>query len=275
MSFTDHLSELRSRLKWCAIALIVSAGVAYAFSDVLFVLLAKPLVVAWQGAGLGPPRMHFANPIEPFFTYLKISLVAGIFISSPVIFYQLWGFIAPGLYKKEKRYAIPFALASATFFVSGACFGYFLVFPYGFQFFLSFAQDNMGSMQEALGGLIKVSVGQPFELRPTLMMGEYFGLVWRLLLAFGLVFELPLVIMFLAMAGLVTPGRLWRFNRYFIVVAFIVSALLTPPDVITQVMMSAPLLVLYNMSILVAWIFQRRKSKRAAAAAEADKEKGE
>ncbi|MCA9666852.1 MAG: twin-arginine translocase subunit TatC [Myxococcales bacterium] len=267
MTFTEHLRELRTRLKYCVIALILATLVAYLFSDILFVLLAQPLVRAWADAGLGPPKMHFANPIEPFFTYLKISLVGGIFAASPVVFYQLWKFVAPGLYENEKKYAIPFAAVSAIMFIGGAAFGYFIVFPYGFQFFLSFAKDNMGSMQKLLGGLVNVSVGKPFELRPTLMMGEYFGLVWRLLLAFGVVFELPLVIVFLSMVGLVNHKMLWRFNRYFIVIAFIISALLTPPDVLTQLMMSGPLIVLYNLSILLAWFFHKRREQRLAAMA--------
>ncbi|MCB9557151.1 MAG: twin-arginine translocase subunit TatC [Deltaproteobacteria bacterium] len=259
MSFTEHLTELRTRLKWSALALIAGTLIAYSISDLLFVWLAQPLIKAWKDAGLGPPQMHFANPIEPFFTFLKVSLVGGIFIATPVIFYQLWRFVAPGLYAKEKRYALPFVTLSVLFFISGAAFGYYVVFPYGFQFFLSFARGNMGQMQQLLGGMVKVTVGQPFELRATLMMGEYFGLVWRLLLGFGVIFELPLLLMFLAMAGVVRAKQLWRFNRYFIVIAFIVSAMLTPPDVLTQVFMAGPLIVLYNISILVAVVVERRR----------------
>jgi len=261
MTFGEHLEELRTRLKHAAYAVIICTLVAYFFSEFLFAFLAQPLVVAWNEAGLGPPRLHFANPIEPFFTFLKLSLVAGLFIASPVVFYEIWRFIAPGLYRNEKRYALPFAMASAVFFIGGACFGYFLVFPFGFQFFLGFAKSNMGRMESLLGQKVGISLSHTFKLTPTLMMGEYFGLVWRLLLAFGLVFELPLVIFFLSLAGLVTPGRLWRFNRYFIILSFIVGAVLTPPDVITQVMMAAPLLVLYNLSILFSWLFARRRAK--------------
>jgi sec-independent protein translocase protein TatC len=262
MSFIEHLAELRTRLVRAALGVVVCALVAYLFAETLFVWLAQPLIQAWQEAGLGPPRLHFANPIEPFFTYLKIALVVGLFAASPIVFYQLWRFVAPGLYRHEKKYALPFAALSGLCFLGGACFGYFIVFPVGFRFFLGFANDNMGSMQRLLGRSLRVSAGQPFELTPTLMMGEYFGLVWRLLLAFGLVFELPLVVVFLAMAGLVNHRSLWRFNRYFIVVAFVLGAMLTPPDVITQAMMSAPLVVLYNLSILFAWIFERRRQRR-------------
>lgn len=269
MTFGEHLEELRTRLKRAALALVLGAVVAYYFSDLLFALLAQPLIRAWSQAGLGAPQIHFANPIEPFFTYLKISLLAGVFVSSPVIFYQLWSFIAPGLYKREKRFVIPFTVLSALCFIGGACFGYFVVFPYGFQFFLGFARTDMGQMQETLGGMLSFKVGQAFELRPTLMMSEYYGLVWRLLLAFGLVFELPLLICFLAMVGLVSHRSLWKWNPYFVVISFVAAAVLTPPDVITQIFMAGPLIVLYNLSILFAWFFARKHARRVEQATDA------
>ena len=265
MSFSEHLGELRTRLKYALYALLVGVGIAYLFSDFLFVLLAQPLVTAWSEAGLGPPKIHFANPIEPFFTYIKISILGGLFIAAPAVFYQLWKFIAPGLYKNEKKYVIPFSMISALFFVGGAAFGYFIVFPYGFQFFLSFAKDNMGSMQKLFGQQVKLGVNtKTFELKPTLMMGEYFGLVWRLLLAFGLIFELPLLLVFLSMVGLVTHRGLWKWNPYFAVLSFIIAAVLTPPDVITQLFMAGPLIVLYNISIIFAWFFTKRNEKKRA-----------
>jgi sec-independent protein translocase protein TatC len=275
MTFGEHLEELRTRLKYSLYAVLVCTLAAYAFSEELFALLAQPLIRAWTEADLGRPQLHFANPIEPFFTFLKLSLVAGIFAAAPVIFYQLWKFVAPGLYRNEKRYALPFAVASGVFFIGGAAFGYFLVFPYGFQFFLSYAKTNMGVMDKLLGQKVGLSVEHPFKLTPTLMMGEYFGLVWRLLLAFGLIFELPLVIFFLAMAGLVNHRALWRFNRYFIVLSFVVGAILTPPDVITQIFMACPLLVLYNLSILFSLIFARRKARRERKAADSGAAKGD
>jgi sec-independent protein translocase protein TatC len=268
MTFTEHLDELRVRLKYALYALIVCMFVAYYFSDFFFVLLARPLVRAWAEAGLGTPKLHFANPIEPFFTYMKIALIAGAFGASPIIFYQLWMFIAPGLYRKEKRYVVPFVTFSALLFIGGAAFGYFVVFPYAFRFFLGFARTNMGSMERLLGGAVKVSVSQPFDLTPTLMMGEYFSLVWKLLLAFGVVFELPLLLVFLALIGVVDHRKLWRFNRYFIILAFVVGGVLTPgPDVMSQILMSLPLVVLYNISILLAYFVSRSKRRRAEAEA--------
>lgn len=267
MTFGEHLAELRTRLKYCLYAVFAGVLICYTLSDLLFVVLAQPLVRAWADAGLGTPKLHFANPIEPFFTYMKIALMAGIFVASPVVFYQLWKFVAPGLYKNEKRYVIPFVCVSALLFIGGACFGYFVVFPLAFRFFLGFAQENMGSMQKLLGGAVKISVTQKFDLTPVLMMGEYFSLVWKLLLAFGLVFELPVVILALVVVGVVDHRKLWRFNRYFVVIAFIVGGVLTPgPDVLSQILMSVPLLVLYNLSTLFAFFLSRSKKRRQPAA---------
>lgn len=274
MTFGEHLEELRTRLKHAALAILACTLVAYFFSELLFAVLAQPLIEAWGEAGLGQPQLHFKSPIEPFFTFLKLSLVAGVFAASPLVFYQIWRFVAPGLYRHERHYALPFSIASALFFLGGACFGYFLVFPHGFRFFLGFAKSNMGRMEQLLGKQVGFSLAHTFKLTPTLMMGEYFGLVWRLLLAFGLVFELPLVVFFLSMAGLVTPGALWRFNRYFIVLSFVIGAVLAP-DVVTQIFMAAPLLVLYNLSILFSYLFARQRARRKAREEAAGQEGGE
>jgi sec-independent protein translocase protein TatC len=261
MSFGDHLEELRKRLKYSAYAVFVCTIAAYAFSEFLFAQMAQPLIRAWENAGLGDPQLHFANPIEPFFTFLKLSLMAGLFAASPFVFYQIWSFVAPGLYSKEKKYALPFGILSGFFFIGGAAFGYFVVFPYGFEFFLGFARENMGVMQELMGQQINMEVEHTFKLTPTLMMSEYYGLIWRMLLAFGIVFELPLLVFFLSMAGMVSYRALWRFNRYFIVLSFVLGAMLTPPDIITQIFMATPLLILYNLAIFFSWLFFRNKYK--------------
>jgi sec-independent protein translocase protein TatC len=266
MTFGEHLAELRTRLKYCMFAVLGGVILCYAIADLLFVVLAQPLVRAWADAGLGTPKLHFANPIEPFFTYMKIALIGGLFVAAPVVFYQLWKFIAPGLYKHEKRYVWPFVTVSALLFMGGAVFGYFVVFPLAFKFFLGFARENMGSMEKLLGGRVKFSVSQKFDLTPTIMMGEYFSLVWKLLFAFGLVFELPMLILALVLIGVVDYRGLWRFNRYFIVIAFIVGAILTPgPDVLSQILMSVPLVILYNLSILLAMLVARRRKRRQQA----------
>ena len=276
MTFGEHLGELRTRLLYCVYALLGCTLVAYYFSDFLFVLLAQPLIRAWSEAGLGQPRLHFANPIEPFFTYMKIALIGGVFFASPIIFYQLWKFVAPGLYKHEKKYVVPFSFVSGLLFIGGGSFGYFVVFPLAFRFFLGFARTNMGAMEKLLGGAVKVSVQQKFDLTPVLMMGEYFSLVWKLLLAFGVVFELPLLLLAFSLIGVVSYKTLWRFNRYFIIIAFVLAALLTPgPDVISQVLMAVPLIVFYNLSILLSFLFFRRRERRKAAAEAAAAAEGE
>ena len=266
MPFREHLQELRRRLRNAVIALVLGCGVAYAYSQELFLLLAQPLLEAWQrrqavDPSIGPPTFNFGSLIEPFWTYLSVSLWAGIFVASPFIFLQLWRFFAPGLYAKEKRYAIPFAAVSALFFCSGAAFCYVFVLPIAFDFFLSYSASNLADMTSVLGS--KYSLGADVKLTPTLFMEQYFDLTKRLLLGFGLVFELPLVIFFLSWLGLVTPRGLWKFNRWAIVLSFTVGAILTPgPDVASQLLMSIPLVVLYNLSILVALVVARRKRRQ-------------
>lgn len=258
MTFTEHLDELRRRLLYSFYALVVATLISYAFSDYLFTLLAQPLIHAWRETGLGTPKLHFANPVEPFFTFLKLSLMAGIFLAAPMIFYQLWKFVAPGLYKNEKRYTAAFTICSGILFIGGASFCYFVVMPIAFRFFLSYAKKNVGKMDKLIKGTIKFSV-ESYDLTPTLMMGEYFSLIWKFLIAFGLVFELPLLILFLALVGLVTHKSLWKFNRYFIIIAFLVGGILTPgPDVLSQVLMACPLIILYNISILLAFLIKRK-----------------
>ena len=263
----EHISELRSRLLRAGLAVLVAMLAAYGFSELLFTLLARPLVEAWLALDLGPPRLSFASPIEPFFTYLKLSLVAGLLLAAPVVFYELWMFVAPGLYRRERRYTLGFTVASALLFFGGVAFGYFGVLPIAFRFFLGFAQKNLGKMQRILGDRVTISVRHSFALTPTLMMGDYFSITWKLLLAFGLIFELPLLILVLGLLGLVTPRGLWRFNRHATVLAFVVGAVLTPPDVLSQVMMAVPLVVLYNLSIVELLLVGRRKRARAGQSA--------
>lgn len=158
----------------------------------------------------------------------------------------------------KKNTLFPFISASAILFIGGACFGYFIVFPIAFRYFLGFAKKNMGSLQHLFGGKINFSIGKPFELRPNLMMGEYISLIWKLLIAFGLVFELPVILLTLTLLRVVTYQMLWRFNRYFIILAFVIGAILTPgPDILSQVFMSVPLIVLYNISIILAYFMMR------------------
>ncbi len=233
-TFIEHLAELRKRLIISLIAVGIGFGICYIFSKEIFHLLMIPLNKTL------PPEttMIFTSLPEAFFTYLKVALLAGIFVASPVVLYQIWLFVAPALYSREKRYVIPFVILSTLLFIGGASFGYFVVFPFGFKFFLGFATD-----------LIK----------PALKIKEYLSFCSILLLTFGFVFELPLFILFLAKLGVVDARMLSRNRRYVVLAIFAAAAILTPPDVVTQFMMAGPLLILYEVSIWVAKVFGKKK----------------
>jgi sec-independent protein translocase protein TatC len=233
MPFTEHLEELRRRLIICFIAVGVGFVICYFFSKQLFEILMRPLLQVM------PPEesLIFTALPEAFFTYLKVSLLAGIGLASPVIIYQFWRFIAPGLYHKERRALMPIVLFSTFFFVGGALFGYFVVFPFGFKFFIGFASDNIRAMPS---------------------IREYLKFAAKLLFAFGFIFELPLFTFFLARLGLVNAELLRSKQKYAILLIFMLAAILTPPDIVTQVMMAGPLLILYELSIWIAKVFGRK-----------------
>ena len=232
--FTAHLEELRKRLIACFLAVGIGFILSYGFKEKLFQILTKPLMSVMETG----EKIIFTGLPEAFFTYLKVALLSGIILAAPVIFYQFWMFVAPGLYNKEKRLIGPIVFLSSLFFIGGAMFGYFVVFPWGFKFFLGFASET---------------------IRPLPSMREYLGFSSKLLLAFGLVFELPLIITFLARLGLVSVEFLKKNRKYALLLFFIGAAILTPPDVVTQIMMAFPLMVLYEVSILGARIFGKKK----------------
>ncbi len=234
--FTEHLGELRDRLIRCFIAVGLGFVIAYYFKEKLFAVLTAPLISA-MGQG---SKMIFTGLPEAFFTYLKVSLLAGLIIALPVLFYEFWMFISPGLYRKERKFLIPVVLLSIIFFAIGASFGYFVVFPFGFKFFLGFSTESIKAMPS---------------------MKEYLGFASKMLLAFGLVFELPLVITFLSRMGIVSVDFLRKNRKYAILIIFTASAILTPPDVATQIMMAGPLMILFEISIIGARIFQKKKEE--------------
>jgi sec-independent protein translocase protein TatC len=243
----EHLVELRTRLVRCLIAVGIGFAGCYAFADNLLGILLRPLLEVMPGSS----KLIATSLPETFFTVMKLALVAGAFAASPYIFYQLWRFVAPGLYKEERKIIIPVAVATAVFFVGGALFGYFVVFPFGFKFFVDYASDYITVM-------------------PTI--SAYFSLAVTLLFAFGLIFELPVFIFFLTSLGLVTTKALRKFRRWAILLSFIVAAILTPtPDAVNQLLMAGPMVVLYELGIWVSWFVDKsrkeEKARKAAAAA--------
>ena len=233
---TAHLEELRKRLIICFAAVGIGFVLSYGFKEKLFQILTRPLIGVMQSGD----KLIFTGLPEAFFTYLKVAFLSGIILATPIIFYQFWMFVAPGLYAKEKRLMLPIVFLSTIFFVGGAFFGYFIVFPYGFKFFLGFASDI---------------------IKPLPSMREYLSFASKLLLAFGLVFELPLIITFLAKLGMVSVSFLKKNRKYAILLFFIGAAILTPPDVVTQVMMALPLMLLYEISIVIAKIFGKKREE--------------
>ncbi|MEJ2154858.1 MAG: twin-arginine translocase subunit TatC [Desulfobacteraceae bacterium] len=234
--FTQHLEELRKRLITSFIAVGIGFVACYAFKEKLFYVLVAPLKKAMRSGD----TLIYTHLPEAFFTFLKTALISGIILASPVLLYQFWMFIAPGLYDREKKLLIPILFLSTLFFTGGALFGYFIVFPWGFKFFLSFATDT---------------------IRPMPSMREYLGFAAKLLLAFGIVFELPLVITFLARLGIVSVEFLKKYRKYAILIFFVGAAILTPPDVVTQIMMALPLMLLYEISIIGARIFGKSRDE--------------
>jgi len=234
LPFTAHLEELRNRLIVCFIAVGVGFALSYGFKERLFHILTRPLIAVMQEGD----KLVFTGLPEAFFSYLKVAFLSGIMLAAPVILYEFWMFVAPGLYHKEKRILLPIVFLSSFFFVGGALFGYFVVFPFGFQFFLSFATET---------------------IRPLPSMKEYLSFASKLLLAFGLVFELPLLLTFMSRLGLVSVAFLKKNRKYAFLLFFVMAAILTPPDVVTQTMMALPMMVLYEISILGARLFKRKK----------------
>ena len=241
MPLTAHLEELRTRLIRALLAIAIGFAACYGFSEPLVVFLIRPLqsIRPEQSLVIG------TGVTDAFFTKLKVAAVAGIFLASPAVFYQAWQFVAPGLYERERRVALPFSLAASFFFVTGAAFCYYAVFPVAFRFFL----EQFTSI----------------DIAPQIRVNEYLSFVSRMLLAFGATFELPVATFFLARIGLVTHRMMLAVWRYAIVVIFIVAAVLTPgPDVASQMLMATPLLILYGLSIGIAYLVGRPSSGEQA-----------
>jgi sec-independent protein translocase protein TatC len=244
MSFLDHLSELRYRLVRAAIAIGIGFGVCVYFSERLFSLLAAPIIRLLPKDA----SMVFTALTDPFFVYLKLAFIAGLFLALPYVLYQIWLFVRPGLHAHERKLAAPFIIAATLLFYSGATFAYFLVFPAAFKFFISYMTP---------------------ELKPMLSIKEYVSLVMLLMLAFGAIFETPIIILFLGLLGIFSSATLKKGRRYFIVLAFVIAAVLTPtPDVINQTLMAVPLMLFYEVGIQLLAVFEKRRKRKEEEEAE-------
>lgn len=249
MSFFDHLDELRTRLIRATYLFVPAVAIGWIFVEKIMDFLSIPFGRAMAKLHQPQSELHFLGLTEPFVIEMKVALVVGFLISSPWVFWQAWAFIAPGLYAKEKRYAIPFVLFSTFCFIGGAVFGYYAVFPSAFETFLGF------SVNLPMAGV---------RITPTITLSEYLDFTTTMLLAFGVVFEVPVVVTFLAVTGIVDWRQLLKFGRWFIVIAAVLAAVLTPPDVGSQITMLVPLIALYYLSVLLAFIFGKRKPPKTA-----------
>jgi sec-independent protein translocase protein TatC len=236
MPFTAHLAELRKRLIISFVAVGIGFAVAYAFSAEIFDWLVQPLIKVL------PPgdKLVFTALPEAFFIYLKASLIAGIVLASPVIFYELWMFVAPGLHQREKRFVLPFVIISTLLFVAGALFGYYIVFPVGFRFLVGFSTENIRAL-------------------PSLQL--YLSFCIKMLLGFGLVFEFPVLAYFLGRAGIISSPMMAKNRRIAILLIFIVAAVITPPDVVSQILLAVPLYILFEGSILIVKLTGKKKKE--------------
>ncbi|HSX80510.1 MAG TPA: twin-arginine translocase subunit TatC [Candidatus Saccharimonadia bacterium] len=236
MPLTAHLSELRSRLIWCMVALAVGFIVCYGLSDKIVAALQSPVVLVGQPIKV---PLQIIAPAEAFVTYIKVGLIAGLFLVLPFVLYQLWKFVAPGLLEHEKKYTVPFLVGSAMLFYSGGVI-FYLVLPFIIHFLLSFAKG---------------------DIKAQLSVGYYVTFCVRLMIAFGLAFQLPMVIVFLTQLGLVSSRLLVRYFRHAIVLIFVVAAVLTPTtDPLSLLALVLPMLLLYGLSILAAKVVELRRA---------------
>ena len=233
LPLTAHLQELRKRLILSFIAVAGGFVLCYAFAQDIFDVLAAPLLKSMTTGG----SLIFTSVAEAFFTYMKVAFISGLILASPFVLYQVWAFVAPGLYRNEKKYVVPFVLTGSFFFALGILFAYTIAIPVGFKFLLGFATDF---------------------IKPMPSMKEYLSFSIKFLLAFGLIFEFPVVLVLLARIGVIDAKTLGRQRKYAILLIFIFAAILTPPDVISQVILALPMIGLYELSILLSRLFGKK-----------------
>jgi len=247
MSFLQHLEELRMRIIRALIAVAAGFGLCWFYAERIFGYMQKPIMFALSRHHL-ETKLVYLSPTEPFNMYLKVGFIAGLFVASPFVLYQLWAFVAPDLYKHEKRYVMPFMFFSVGLFLAGGYFGYRLVYPAALDFLIGYGQ----------------------QFSPMITIGEYTDLFLTIIIGMGVSFEMPILVFFLSLMGIVTAGWMWRNLRYSILVIFIIAAIVTPTThIMNMCIFAAPMVVLYVISILIAYVFHpaRRKAmeeKRAA-----------
>ena len=233
MSFLEHLEELRRRLAWSCLALFVGFLVCWNWAPEIFHLLEQP-ITRFLPAG---QKLAYTQVTSPFFLYMKVAFFSAIFLASPIVLWQLWLFIAPGLYPKERRYAAPFIIFATLFFVAGGYFGFISVLPMACKFF--------------------VEMGRDFQ--QVITVDDYLGFSTKLVLGMGLVFETPILILFLARVGIVTPAFLLQKFKYAVLIIFIIAAIITPtPDMVTQTALAVPMILLYLLGIGIAFVFGKK-----------------
>jgi sec-independent protein translocase protein TatC len=237
MGLLQHLEELRRRIIYSLLAIAGGFGICFWYADRIFALMQRPIADALRRHNLDP-QLVYLSPTEPFNVYLKVGLIAGLFLASPVVLYQVWMFISPGLYRHEKRYVLPFMGSSIGLFLAGGWFGYVLAYPRALDFLIGY--------------------GKQFQAMIT--VGHYTDLFLTVMIGLGVVFELPILVFFLALMGVVTAGFLWRNIRYALLAIVVISAILTPTsDIMNLLLFAAPMMALYVISIGVAWAVQPRR----------------
>ena len=249
MSFLQHLEELRRRIIYSLIAVALAFFVGWWKADRIFAFMQSPIITALHAHKLDE-KLVYTNPTDPFNMYMKVGFIAGLFIASPFILYQVWTFIAPGLYRNERRYVLPFLFSTVGLFLAGGAFGYKMVYPAALDFL----------------------IGYGAQFQPMITIGEYANLFLTVIVGMGIVFELPILIFFLALMGIVSAGWMWRNLRYSILVIFIIAAIITPTtDILNMCIFAAPMVALYIASIAIAWMVHptRRKARAAKAKAQA------
>src|SRR6202161_919338 len=241
MPLLAHLEELRKRIIFSVLGVLVGFISCWSFADRIFALMQQPIIGALRHHGIGGGLLYL-NPTEPFNLYLYVALVGGLFVASPFVFYQLWLFIAPGLYRAEKRYVLPFLLSTVGLFMAGGLFGYRIVYPASLDFLIGY--------------------GQRFQ--PMITIGEYTKLFLTITIGLGLIFEMPILVFFLALMRVITARWMWRNLRYSILIIFIIAAIVTPTaDILNMCLFAAPMIALYAISIGVAWMVSATRKRTA------------